>query len=73
MNFIKKYKKFLSDMILNMIGFGIYIVSQQILLLPTLSKLVDDNIYSSIVLYISILNVICNVTGGELGKFQELI
>lgn len=70
MNFIKKYKNFLSDMILNMIGFGIYIVSQQILLLPILSKLVDDNIYSSIVLYISILNVICNVTGGELGNVR---
>ena len=30
----------------------------------------SDNIYSSIVLYISILNVICNVTGGELGNVR---
>lgn len=70
MNFIKKYKSFLSDMILNMIGFGIYIVSQQILLLPILAKMVNDDIYSSIVLYISILNVVCNVTGGELGNVR---
>lgn len=70
MNFIKKYKNFLSDMILNMIGFGIYIVSQQILLLPILAKLVNDDLYSSVVLYISILNVICNVTGGELGNVR---
>lgn len=70
MNFIKKYKNFFSDMVLNMIGFGIYIISQQILLLPILAKIVDDNIYSSIVLYISILNVICNVTGGELGNVR---
>lgn len=57
-------------MILNMIGFGIYICAQQILLLPILAKLVNDDVYSSIVLYISILNVICNVTGGELGNVR---
>lgn len=70
MNFIKKYKNFFSDMILNMIGFGIYIIAQQILLLPILAKIVDDTIYSNIVLYISILNVVCNVTGGELGNVR---
>lgn len=70
MKFIKKYKNFLSDMVLNMIGFGIYIFAQQILLLPILAKIVDDNIYSSVVLYLSILNVICNVTGGELGNVR---
>lgn len=70
MNFFKKYKVFFSDMVLNMIGFGIYIVAQQILLLPILAKLVNDDIYSSIVLYISILNVVCNVTGGELGNVR---
>lgn len=70
MNFIKKYKNFLSDVVLNMIGFGIYIVSQQILLLPILAKLVNDDVYSSFVLYISILNVVCNVTGGELGNVR---
>lgn len=70
MNFIKKYKNFFSDMILNMIGFGIYIIAQQILLLPILAKQVNDDMYSSIVLYISILNVICNVTGGELGNVR---
>lgn len=70
MNFFKKYKVFFSDMVLNMIGFGIYIIAQQILLLPILAKLVNDEIYSSIVLYISILNVVCNVTGGELGNVR---
>ena len=70
MNFINRYKNFFSDMILNMIGFGIYIIAQQILLLPILAKIVDDTIYSNIVLYISILNVVCNVTGGELGNVR---
>lgn len=67
---LKKYKSFASDMILNMIGFGIYIVSQQIILLPILAKNVDDTIYSSLVLYLSILNLVCNVTGGELGNVR---
>ena len=44
-NFLKKYKSFFSDMILNMIGFGIYIIAQQIVLLPILAKTVDDTIY----------------------------
>lgn len=73
MNFIKKYKNFLSDVVLNMIGFGIYIVSQQILLLPLLAKMVNDDIYSGFVLYISILNVVCNVTGGELGNVRLVL
>ncbi|MBQ7410837.1 MAG: hypothetical protein IJW20_05610 [Clostridia bacterium] len=70
MNVLKKYKFFISDMFLNMVGFAIYIIAQQILLLPILAKIVNDEIYSSIVLYISILNVICNVTGGELGNVR---
>lgn len=63
-----KYKFFLSDMFLNMVGFGIYIISQQILLLPILAKIVEDEVYSSFVLFLSILNVVCNVIGGELGN-----
>lgn len=70
MKVLTKYKNFLSDIVLNMIGFGIYIVSQQILLLPLLAKMVNNDIYSSFVLYISILNVVCNVTGGELGNVR---
>lgn len=72
MNFFKKYKNFLSDVVLNMIGFGIYIVSQQILLLPLFKKMVNVDIYSSFVLYISILNLVCNVTGGELGNVRNV-
>lgn len=70
MKFIKKYKPFISDMILNTIGFAIYIFSQQILLLPIIKKLVNDSVYANVVLYISILNVICNATGGELGNIR---
>lgn len=68
--YLKKYKNFLSDMFLNMVGFAIYIAAQQIVLLPTIAGTVDDTVYSSLVLYIAILNVICNVTGGELGNIR---
>lgn len=70
MKFLKNYKSYISDMVLNIIGFAIYIFAQQILLLPILAKMVNDDIYSGIVLYISILNVVCNITGGELGNVR---
>ena len=67
---IKKGKIFLKDVTLNMIGFAIYCVAQQIILMPIISKLVDDNTFSNIVIYISILNIICNSTGGEVGNVR---
>lgn len=70
MKLITKYKSFLSDVVLNTIGFGIYIASQQILLLPLFKKMVDVGVYSNFVLYISILNLISNVTGGDLGNVR---
>lgn len=70
MNFIKKYKNFFSDIVLNMIGFGIYIIAQQIILLPSLKAFGSDEAYSKLVLYLSILNVVCNVVGGELGNVR---
>lgn len=67
---INKYKFLFSDMILNMVGFGIYVVSQKIILLPIIAKQVNDNVYTSLTLFMSILNIFCNVTGGELGNVR---
>lgn len=61
-------KNFLLDVMVNMLGFGLYIVAQQIILLPIISKFTNDIVYSNIVIYISVLNIICNSTGGELGN-----
>lgn len=69
-NILNKYRFIFSDMILNMIGFGIYILSQKIILLPILAKQVDNGMYASLTLFISILNIFCNVTGGELGNVR---
>ncbi len=61
-------KKFILDVVINMLGFGLYIIAQQIILLPLISKYTNDVVFSNIVIYISILNIICNSTGGELGN-----
>jgi membrane protein len=53
-----------------MVGFGIYVVSQKIILLPIIAKQVNDNVYTSLTLFMSILNIFCNVTGGELGNVR---
>lgn len=67
---LNKYSFIFSDMFLNMIGFGIYILSQKIILLPILAKQINDSTYASLTLFISILNIFCNVTGGELGNVR---
>ncbi len=70
MELIKKYKPYILDLFLNTIGFAIYIASQHLILLPILDKIADETIYSSVVLYISILNLICSTTGGTLGNVR---
>ena len=70
MELIKKYKPYIIDLFLNTAGFAIYIASQHILLLPILAKVTNDTIYSSVVLYISILNLIGTTLGGGLGNVR---
>ena len=50
-------KKFILDVVINMLGFGLYIIAQQIILLPLISKYTNDVVFSNIVIYISILNI----------------
>lgn len=61
-------KKMIKDTGLNTIGFAIYIIAQQLILLPIISKFTNDEIYSNFVIYLSILNIIANSTGGEVGN-----
>lgn len=69
---LKKYKMFASDVILNMIAFAVYTISQQVILLPVVSKLVNDNTFSNFIIYISIFNIIANTCGGELGIVRQV-
>ena len=65
-----KLKTMIKDTGLNTLGFGIYIVAQQLILLPLISKFTNDIIYSNFVIYLSVLNIIANSTGGEVGNVR---
>lgn len=67
-----KMKDFLKDMFVNTLSFGLYIIAQQIVLMPTMSRLFAEQEYSRYILYISIFAVITNVLGSELGITRQV-
>lgn len=69
---LKSNKLFFRDAFLNMLAFAIYIFSQQIVLFPIMAKLLDSESYAGMILYITIMNVFCNVLGGQLGVTHQL-
>lgn len=69
---LNKYKQFLSDIFLNTLAFGIYMIAQQIVLLPVLAKQIDESTYAVFLIYISFLNLICNSVGSQLGVTQQV-
>ncbi|MEI5907392.1 hypothetical protein WAK64_10020 [Bacillus spongiae] len=58
----------IKDYGLNISAFGLYIVMQQLVILPLLSKVSNDSDFSEIVFFISIFNIMCIVFGEELGN-----
>lgn len=71
-HFIRNNKYFFKDAILNTAAFVIYICAQQIILFPILAKLVNSESYAKIIIFVSLMNVFCNVLGGQLGVTQQL-
>ena len=69
---IRKNKKIVTDLFFNTFGFGIYIIAQQIILLPIMAKVFNENEFSKIVLYISVFAIITNVLGNELGIVRQV-
>lgn len=69
---IKKAKKIIKDLFFNMFGFGIYIVAQQLLLMPIMAQFFPEEQFSKIVLYTSIFAIITNVLGSELGTVRQV-
>ena len=69
---IKKNKKIIMDLFFNTFGFGIYIIAQQIVLLPIMAKVFNENDFSKIVLYVSVFAIITNVLGSELGIVRQV-
>ena len=69
---IKKRKKIIMDLFFNTFGFGIYMIAQQIILLPIMAQVFPEAEFSKIVLYISIYAIITNVLGSELGIVRQV-
>lgn len=61
---LTKYK----DYGINAFAFGLYIIMQQMVIMPFLAKWFDDDTFSSVILFVSIFNIICIVLGDELGN-----
>lgn len=69
---LKKFKNLIKDLFFNTLGFGIYIVTQQILLMPIMARILPDEDFTKTVLYISIFAIITNVLGSELGIVKQV-
>ena len=68
----KNRKKFITDMFFNTFSFGIYILAQQIILMPIMSKLLNQAEYANYIIYISIFAIISNTLGSELGITRQV-
>ena len=62
---LKKIKNLIRDLFFNTLGFGIYIATQQILLMPIMAKIFPEEEFAKIVLYISVFAIVTNVLGSE--------
>ena len=69
---LKKIKNLIRDLFFNTLGFGIYIATQQILLMPIMAKIFPEEEFARIVLYISVFAIITNVLGSELGIVKQV-
>ena len=65
-----KFKKNIKEILINVSAFGIYIVAQQMLLMPFLSKVTDSESFSFYVVFLTIFNIICTVIGEDLGNVR---
>lgn len=78
MSFIKKMisssfvRRFTGDVFLNTIGFAVYIIIQQIILLPIVARYTNDNTFSAVVVFISVYSIICNTIGNEIGITRQV-
>ena len=69
---LKKIKNLIRDLFFNTLGFGIYIATQQILLMPIMAKIFPEEEFAKIVLYISVFAIVTIVLGSELGIVKQV-
>lgn len=67
-----KIRDFIKDMFVNTFSFGIYIIAQQIVLMPIMSRVLSQEEYANYIIYISIFAIISNVLGSELGVVRQV-
>ena len=71
-NIWNKIKYFIKDMVVNTFSFGLYIIAQQIILMPIMSRNLSEEAYANYIIYISVFAVISNVLGSELGIVRQI-
>ena len=69
---LKKIQNLIRDLLFNTLGFGIYIATQQILLMPIMARILPEEDFAKVVLYISVFAIITNVLGSELGIVKKV-
>ncbi len=69
---LKKIQNLIRDLLFNTLGFGIYIATQQILLMPIMARILPEEDFAKVVLYISVFAIITNVLGSELGIVKQV-
>ncbi|WP_461816145.1 lipopolysaccharide biosynthesis protein [Faecalimonas sp.] len=67
-----RYKNIVGDLLYNTLGFGIYILTQQILLMPIMSRILSRNQFSKMTIYLSVYAILTNVFGSELGIVRQV-
>ena len=69
---LNKIQNLIRDLVFNTLGFGIYIATQQILLMPIMARILPEEDFAKVVLYISVFAIITNVLGSELGIVKQV-
>lgn len=67
-----KIKDFIKDIFVNTASFGIYIIAQQLILMPIMSKNLSQEAHAKYIIYISVFAIISNVLGSELGIVRQV-
>lgn len=69
---IIKDKFFIKDILFNSFSFAIYVISQQIILMPIMGKLLPEKTFASFIIFISIFSIISNTLGSEIGIVRQI-
>ncbi len=52
----------------NGLAFGLYVITQQLLIMPFLARSIGEDSFGQVILFLAVFNILCNVLGEELGN-----